>query len=343
MKTPRFSIVMPVFNGEDHVAAAIESVLAQTFGDFELLVSDDCSIDATAELVTRYADRDRRVRLFRRAERSGPGSNRNFAITHAVAGWISFLDADDLWPEDHLRICDSAIRTCPDAVLFFGDYRRFRDVVASDGPTILERQEFFDANAPYVNEILQTPEGIGLTRLDSAAFLKHCCLRYCPISTPTVTLNREALRSNRIAFHEVWRINEDFHAWAQMLEIGSAVAIRHVLFYYRHNPDSLTNDQIRYLEGMALSHGEWLGRIQSRLDHAERLVYLDKVAGFLRSAAWAYSRQGRVADAAGANLRALRVRRQPGDVLGVARTILRAAFWRARILSGSRTPNGGES
>lgn len=339
MSTPCFSIVMPVLNGERYIGSAIESVLGQTFDDFELLISDDGSTDSTVDVVSRHANRDNRVRLLRRTRGTGPGSNRNFALSRARAAWVSFLDADDLWPGDHLRTCEAALRACPDAVLFFGDYRRFEGLVAEAEAATLERQRFFDASAPYAQEVVCDGEGIELMRLAPESFLKHCCLRYCPISTQTVTLRREALASRCIGFHETWRINEDFHAWMQMLEAGPAVAIRHVLAYYRRNQDSLTSDQIRYFEGMATSHGEWMRRIWPRLDNGERVAYREKVAGFIRSAAWVHSLDGRVMAATGAHLRALGIRRRPADLLGVGRTALRAAFWRAQRAFGGQQRN----
>lgn len=342
MNAPRFSIVMPVLNSEQYIGSAIESVLGQTFGDFELLISDDGSTDSTVEVASRHANRDKRVRLLRRTQGTGPGGNRNFALSRARASWVSFLDSDDLWPGDHLRVCEAALRAYPDAVFFFGDYRRFEGSVAAADAATLEQQRFFDGSAPYVQQVAHDCDGIELTRLVPELFLKHCCLRYCPISTQTVTLRRETLASRRIKFHERWRINEDFHAWMQMLEAGPAIAIRHVLAYYRRNQDGLTSDPIRYFEGMATSHGEWMRRIWDRLDRHERVTYRNKVAGFMRSAAWTHSREGRVMAAAGAHLRAFGIGRQPADLLGIGRTALRAAFWRTRVASGDRRRNHEE-
>lgn len=343
MTPPRFSIVMPVFNGERYIEAAVSSVLDQTYRDFELLVSDDGSTDATVELVSRYAKRDPRVSLLRRTVKGGPGGNRNFAIAYARAEWIGFLDADDVWPPEHLELCETAIRTCPDAIIFFGDYRRFTDSIDTAAPSILDNKCFFEAQAAYVQEIVRAGAGTELFRLYPDRLQKFCCLYYCPISTQAVTLRRDAMLRNGIAFREDWVINEDFHVWMRMLETGPAVAIRQVLFFYRLNSESLTSSPIRYLEGMARSHGEWMRRVWPTLSRVERLVYRDKVAGFLHSVAWEHSHRGRVAAATSAHLRALRVRRLPGDILGVARTLLRAAFWRAWSFFGGRLPVEGAS
>jgi glycosyltransferase involved in cell wall biosynthesis len=326
--TPRFSIIMAVHNGEAFIAAAIKSVLCQTLSDFELLVSDDDSKDATCEIVSKFALRDPRIRLLQRQRHGGAGGNRNHAMQHAHGEWIAFLDADDLWPEDHLAVCADAIVACPDAVIFFGDNRRFVDATADARPNTLETKGFFDPRADYVQQVIKVANGVEVVRCHPQELIKHCCLRYCPIVTGGVTLRREWMQARHLAFSEQWPVNEDFHLWMSMLEHGPGVAIRRVLFYYRENPASLTGNPVRYLEGMAQSHGAWMQRIRQRLTAAERELYRDKVAGFLHSLAWEHSRHGRVAVATWAQLRSLRLRRRPADILELGKTVLRAGYRR---------------
>jgi hypothetical protein len=255
-----------------------------------------------------------------------------------VGEWVAFLDCDDVWPSDNLALFRDAIAACPEAALFFGDYRRFIEDIDDAGPSALEARAFFDANAHYVHEFSSLASGVELFRMRSTHLLKHCCLHYCPISTSAVVLNRNVLLSNDIAFREDWMINEDFHVWMRMLEAGAAVAVRQVAFFYRVSPGSLTSDLVRYFEGMAQSHGEWMQRIWPELDDHERRTYRDKVAGFLHSAAWQHSRNGRISAAVGAQLRSLRVRALWEDILAVVRTFIRAVVWRASSLlrGGSR-------
>jgi hypothetical protein len=116
----------------------------------------------------------------------------------------------------------------------------------------------------------------------------------------------------------------------RMLEIAPAAVLREVLFFYRANPDSLTSDPIRYLEGMARSHDAWRRRIRDRLSAGEQHVYRDKVAAFLHAVAWEQSLRGRPAAAVSASLRALRVRRRVNDWLAVPRSLVRALCRRVR-------------
>ena len=90
---PRISILMPVWNGEKFLAAAVDSLLAQTFTDFELLVVDDGSTDATPEILRAYSDpRLRVVRL----DHAGIVVALNHGLAQARAEWIARQDADDL-------------------------------------------------------------------------------------------------------------------------------------------------------------------------------------------------------------------------------------------------------
>ena len=102
---PFFSVVVPVYNVRQWVGRAIESILAQTFEDFELIVIDDGSTDDSAEVVAQYTDP--RVKLIRQENR-GNGRARNRGIEASTGKWIAFLDADDQWLpgilEDYYRV-----------------------------------------------------------------------------------------------------------------------------------------------------------------------------------------------------------------------------------------------
>ncbi len=328
---PRFSVIMPVYNGGEFVDAAIDSVRGQTFGDFELLVCDGGSSDDTIERVARHVRADGRVKLLAQCARRGPGAQRNQGLAAARAPWVAFIDVDDLWPAERLAWSARAIDASPDTVLFFGDYQRFAWSVGDMGPAVQEQKGFFDDTADYAQGWTMVGDELALLRCRSDRLLLYCCLRQCPISTQTVTLSREVLERERIRFREDWWINEDFHVWMRMLEAGaSSGAIRQVLAFYRQNANSLTSEPIRYLKGMAVSHGEWLRRIEGRLSEPQKRIYRDKVAGFWHSAAWQHSRAGRVLETVSAQWRALAVSRSPKFALALMRTVLRALWWRGR-------------
>ena len=95
------SIIMPNYNGAKFLTETIESVLAQTYTNWELLFVDDCSTDNSLELIQDY--KDDRIKVLRNEKNSGAAVSRNYALREATGKWIAFLDSDDLWVKDKLQ------------------------------------------------------------------------------------------------------------------------------------------------------------------------------------------------------------------------------------------------
>ena len=96
-----FSVIVPFYNLEVYARDAVESVLAQTFTDFECICVDDGSTDCTSAILDEYAARDRRVRVIHKPN-GGEGSARNAGLEVAAGDWICYLDGDDVWAPDTL-------------------------------------------------------------------------------------------------------------------------------------------------------------------------------------------------------------------------------------------------
>jgi glycosyltransferase involved in cell wall biosynthesis len=94
--TPRVSVVMSVYNGETYLQEAVESILSQTFNDFEFIVIDDGSFDSTPRLLARYEQRDPRVLIYRFEGNRGLSTSLNFGIERARGEYIARMDADDV-------------------------------------------------------------------------------------------------------------------------------------------------------------------------------------------------------------------------------------------------------
>lgn len=95
---PLVSVITPCYNGANYIAACIESVLAQTLVNWEMLIVDDCSTDNSAEIILSYVKKDTRIRFFQTNKPSGsPAIPRNIAIDNAKGHYFAFLDCDDLW------------------------------------------------------------------------------------------------------------------------------------------------------------------------------------------------------------------------------------------------------
>ncbi|UOE93829.1 glycosyltransferase family 2 protein [Alkalihalobacillus sp. LMS39] len=95
------SVITPAYNAEKFIGDAIESVLAQTYPHWEMIIVDDCSTDETAKVVEQYSDK--RIRFIQLKKNSGPAIARNTSIQNAKGRYIAFLDSDDMWQPDKLE------------------------------------------------------------------------------------------------------------------------------------------------------------------------------------------------------------------------------------------------
>lgn len=101
---PLVSVITPCYNGSVYLADCIESVIAQSFGDWEMLIVDDCSTDDSARIIKEYALQDSRIKYLRTEKPSAsPSEPRNIGIKQAKGKYIAFLDCDDLWLPDKLE------------------------------------------------------------------------------------------------------------------------------------------------------------------------------------------------------------------------------------------------
>lgn len=101
--TPKVSIGMPVYNGEKYIRNALDSLLNQTFPNFELIISDNASTDRTKEICCEYASKDSRIRYFRQAENNGAIANFQFVLDQASGEFFMWAAYDDLWSSNFLK------------------------------------------------------------------------------------------------------------------------------------------------------------------------------------------------------------------------------------------------
>jgi hypothetical protein len=114
---PKITIGLPVYNGENFVAAAIESILGQTLAELELIICDSGSTDGTEQICREYAARDGRVRYYRSERNHGTARNFNWAFDFASADYFKWFAYDEALAPDLLERCVAALDTAPDAVL----------------------------------------------------------------------------------------------------------------------------------------------------------------------------------------------------------------------------------
>lgn len=102
---PRVSIGMPVYNAQRYLTLALDSILSQTLSDFELIISDNASTDATQDICTAYASRDSRIRYYRNATNLGAAHNHNVTVDLATAQYFKWAHYDDIWAPELLERC----------------------------------------------------------------------------------------------------------------------------------------------------------------------------------------------------------------------------------------------
>lgn len=124
--TPFFSIIIPVYNVAPYLRECLDSVLAQTFTDWEAICVDDGSTDGSGAILDEYASNDMRFRVIHQTN-AGVGAARNNGLDIANGNWILFLDSDDAWQQNLLSTVVSMVKLYPGEKLFRFGYERFED------------------------------------------------------------------------------------------------------------------------------------------------------------------------------------------------------------------------
>ncbi|MEM9310334.1 MAG: glycosyltransferase family A protein, partial [Pseudomonadota bacterium] len=197
MTTPIISVVMPIYNVEAFVGAAVQSVLDQTFKGFELICVDDGGSDRSIDIVREYDDP--RIRIVHQANRGLAGA-RNSGIAHARGEFVALLDSDDVWHPDKLMLHFIHLRANPHVGV---SYAGSRLIDAKGEPLSVSMQ-------PKIGEvtardiICRNPVGNG-----SAAVLRKSELDKAAFMHPT-TVGRKCW------FDEEFRQSEDIEMWARL-------------------------------------------------------------------------------------------------------------------------------
>ncbi len=171
---PLVSVGVPVFNGENYLAEAIESILAQTVTDLELIICDNASTDATEEIVRRFAESDERIRYFRNPKNLGVSPNVNLCCRHATGRYFKLLSHDDTIAPDCLEKTVAVLESDPDVVICHS----LVELIDENGTTLdihdskltnLDSASAADRFATLILDAHQCLELDGLIRMDMLA------------------------------------------------------------------------------------------------------------------------------------------------------------------------------
>lgn len=147
-KTPRISIGLPVFNGENYLAETLDSILAQTYSDFELIISDNASTDGTQEICGAYAARDARVRYHRNEENLGAANNFNRVFELSSGEYFKWAAHDDLYAPEYLQRCIEILDCEPEVVLCYPQ----TTIIDEDGKFVEHYYDGFNLRSPKPHE-----------------------------------------------------------------------------------------------------------------------------------------------------------------------------------------------
>lgn len=203
------SIIMPSYNTGRFIKETIESVLAQTYTNWELLIVDDCSTDDTDEVVGAYLS-DERIRYFKNETNSGAAISRNRALREAKGKWIAFLDSDDLWEPEKLQKQISFMKE-NDYHFSYTNYVEIDEESKPNGkkvtgPKRITKRGMYNYCWPGCLTVMYDAETVGLIQIadikknnDYAMWLKVCRKATCYLLDETLAKYRK--RSGSISNH----------------------------------------------------------------------------------------------------------------------------------------------
>lgn len=207
------SIIMPAYNSEKYIAQSIESVLAQTWTQWELLIIDDGSFDRTAQIAGSYASSYPQIHFSQNKQNLGVARTRNAGIRQAAGPWIAFLDSDDCWAPEKLEKQIQLSRSSAADFLFTGS-------------------AFMDENSQPLSHQLSVPSRIGYRQL----------LKQNVISCSSVLIKKELLLPYPMKGDN---LHEDFALWLQILRDRRicAAGINEPLLIYRISTSSKSGNK----------------------------------------------------------------------------------------------------
>ena len=218
-KPPLVSVVMPAFNTAQYIEDAVQSVLSQTYLNFELIVLDDASIDGTGDIVSAMARKDSRIHFYRNKENLGIAGNRNKGATLAAGKYLAWQDADDISLSDRLSLQVKFMEEHPAVGIMGGSIQLFND----SGDLGLRRYPLSDQ------------------------LIRQAVFKYSPITQPAAMIRLDALK--RVGFYDLeCPPAEDLDMTFRIGSYYQLANIPEVLVRYRVSPYSATAKSQKRME-----------------------------------------------------------------------------------------------
>lgn len=210
---PRFSVIIPLYNKAPYVGKTVESVLGQTFGDYELIIVDNGSNDGSHEIVAAFTDH--RIKIVRLEENVGVSNARNKGVSLASAPHITFLDADDWWEPTFLEEMAGLIDRHPDAGIYGTGYYIVKNGKKRLAPIGVD-EGFEEGEINYC-----------------AVYAKTLCM---PLTSITVAMPK-AVFDETGGFKPHLKLGEDFDLWVRIALKHKTVFLNKPLSNYNQDVD----------------------------------------------------------------------------------------------------------
>lgn len=219
-KNPTISVVMPAYNAEKYIARAIESILSQTYKNFELIIVNDASKDKTLSIIKKYAKKDSRIRYVTNSKNKLIAYSLNRGIALAKGSIIARMDGDDVSTPERLKKQYAVLRAYPKVAIVGADL----DVVSKKGKIISQRKYPTASSA-----------------------LKKLMFRYSPFSHPVVMF-RKAVFNEFGGYREDIFPSEDIDLWFKIGSKYEFASIDKPLLKYTLIQNSSSHRKLRQLE-----------------------------------------------------------------------------------------------
>jgi len=211
------SIITPTYNCGEYIAKTIESVIAQTYQKWEMIIVDDCSSDNTREIVETYIKNESRIKYYCLENNSGAAVARTKAMELAEGQYMAFLDSDDIWMKNKLQL----------QLQFMKDKQH---------PFSCTAYEQIDEDGHKMDKIIKTIEKVDYNRL----------LLDCPVGNSTVMYDVSVMGKFKVP--DIRKRNDDA-LWLQMLKKEKYIwGIPDVLMEYRIRKNSISSNKLKVIK-----------------------------------------------------------------------------------------------
>jgi glycosyltransferase involved in cell wall biosynthesis len=214
-KTPKLTVIMPVYNAERYLDESIEDILNQTLTEFELICIDDSSTDNSLKILKEYAEKDNRITILQQPKMNA-GSARNIGIYIAKGEYLMFLDADDRFKSNLLK------------EMYTQAKNKNLDMCICNANK-LNNQTTKIVKVDYFVELNRYPQKAVFNKED----LKENLFLFCTSITWNKIFNKDFIRENKISFQEIERSNDLYFAYYSLLKSKRIAVLNKNLINYR--------------------------------------------------------------------------------------------------------------